>query len=176
LPDEGPALGAVRASDEERERVVAALKEHCAAGRLTLDELPGRVERAYAAVTLDELTALTSDLPGRPRRAPAATPAGTGGKPWLPGIFPFSETIEFDRPVAEVETQALRLIVPRLARAGFDLVVSDRQNMVFVRTGRLLRTHRVQLTLTALRDDRTHLMAHGAAPLGIRRAFAELRD
>jgi Domain of unknown function (DUF1707) len=166
----------VRASDEDRESVVAALKQHCAAGRLTLEELPGRVERAYAAATLDELAELTRDLPARAEAAPEAAAPGAGGRPWVPGIFPFSETIEFDRPLAEVETQALRFIAPRLARAGFDLVVSDRRNMVFLRTGRLLRTHRVQLTLTPLGDDRTHLMVHGSAPLGIRRAVAELRS
>jgi hypothetical protein len=176
LPGETPAAGSVRASDEDRDRVVVALKEHCAAGRLTLDELPDRVERAYAATTLGELAELTRDLPGRSRRAEAAAPAGAGGRPWVPGIFPFSETIEFDRPLAEVETQALRLIAPRLARAGFDLVHSDSRNMLFLRTGRLLRTHRVQLTLTPMGEGRTHLMVHGAAPLGIRRAFAELRD
>jgi Domain of unknown function (DUF1707) len=166
----------VRASDEDRESVVAALKQHCAAGRLTLEELPGRVERAYAATTQDELAELTRDLPARGGPAPEAAAAGTGGRPWVPGIFPFSETIEFGRPLAEVETQALRFIAPRLARAGFDLVVSDRRNMTFLRTGLLLRTHRVQLTLTPLGDERTHLMVHGSAPLGIRRACAELRS
>jgi Domain of unknown function (DUF1707) len=177
LPDERPEGAAVRASDEDRERVVAALKEHCAAGRLTLEELPGRVERAYAAATVADLSELTRDLPraARPGGAPAA-PAATGRRPWVPGILPFSETIEFDRPLAKVETEALRLIAPRLARAGFNLAVSDSRNMLFLRTGRLLRTHRVQLTLTPLSDDRTHLMIHGTAPLGIRRAFAELRD
>ena len=176
MPDESPATGSVRASDEDRDRVVAALKEHCAAGRLTLDELPGRVERAYAATTVGELAELTGDLPGRSRRPREAAPAGEGGRPWVPGILPFSETIEFERPLADVETQALRLIAPRLARAGFDLVVGDSRNMLFLRTGRLLRTHRVQLTLTPLSDSRTHLMVHGSAPLGIRRAFAELRS
>jgi hypothetical protein len=168
----------MRASDDDREQVVAELKAHCAAGRLTLDELPDRVERAYAAATLGELTELTRDLP---QRAPQATrrepaPAPSGNRPRIPGVFPFSETIEVDRPVAEVETAVLRAIAPRLAKAGFNLVATDRQNLLFVRTGRLLRTHRVQLTLHDLGEGRTHLMAHGTAPLGIRRAFAELRS
>jgi Domain of unknown function (DUF1707) len=168
----------VRASDEDRERVVAALKAHCAAGRLTLDELPDRVERAYAAATLEELAELTQDLPQRAPRAmpPEPARAASGNLPRIPGVFPFSETIEVDRPVAEVETAVLRAIAPRLARAGFNLIATDRQNLVFVRTGRLLRTHRVQLTLHDLGEGRTHLMAHGTAPLGIRRAFAELRS
>jgi Domain of unknown function (DUF1707) len=168
----------MRASDDDREQAVTELKAHCAAGRLTLDELPDRVERAYAAATLDELAELTRDLPQRAPQAPRpeAARAAAGSRPRIPGVFPFSETIEVERPVAEVETAVLRAIAPRLARAGFNLVASDRGNLVFVRTGRLLRTHRVQLTLHDLGDGRTHLMAHGTAPLGIRRAFAELRS
>jgi hypothetical protein len=53
----------VRASDADRERVVAALQEHTAAGRLTLDEFTERATTVYAARTLDELAATTADLP-----------------------------------------------------------------------------------------------------------------
>jgi Domain of unknown function (DUF1707) len=167
---------AVRASDEDRERVVAALKAHCAAGRLTLDELPGRVEHAYAAATLAELEELTRDLPGR-QRDPAKAADTRGGKlPRMPGTAPFTETIEFDRPTSEVETEALRAIAPRLARYGFSLVTSERRVLVFVRTGMMLRTHRVQLTLHELDGNRTRMTVHGSAPLGIRRAFAQLRS
>jgi Domain of unknown function (DUF1707) len=163
----------VRASDEDRERVVAALKEHCAAGRLTLDELPGRVERAYAAATLAELEELTRDLPDR---QPGPVQREGGKLPRMPGTAPFTETIEFDRPAAEVETEALRAIAPRLARYGFSLVTSERRVLVFVRTGMMLRTHRVQLTLHELEGNRTRMTVHGTAPLGIRRAFAQLRS
>jgi Domain of unknown function (DUF1707) len=167
----------MRASDEDRERVVAALKEHCTAGRLTLDELPDRVERAYAAAELDELDELTRDLPDRPARAPGGEPAAPAGPklPRMPGTAPFMETIEFDRPVAEVETEALRAIAPRLARYGFSLVSSERRMLVFVRSGMMLRTHRVQLRLDELDGNRTRMTVHGTAPLGIRRAFAQLR-
>ena len=165
----------MRASDEDRERVVAALKEHCAAGRLTLDELPGRVERAYAAATLPELDELTRDLPGRQWEPAEAAGTQRGRLPRVPGTAPFTETIEFDRPVAEVETEALRAIAPRLARYGFSLVTSERRVLVFVRTGMMLRTHRVQLTLHELDGDRSRMTVHGTAPLGIRRAFAQLR-
>lgn len=174
---EDPTTPTVRAADEDRERVVAALKEHCTAGRLTLDELPGRVERAYAAATLADLGELTRDLPGRPppsaKREAAGTPSG--GLPRMPGTVPFFETLEFDRPVAEVETQALRAIAPRLARYGFSLVASDRRILMFVRSGMMLRTHRVQLRLDELEGNRTRMTVHGTAPLGIRRAFAQLR-
>lgn len=55
--------GAVRASDEERERVAELLGEHASVGRITLGELEERVGRAYAATTRAELAALTADLP-----------------------------------------------------------------------------------------------------------------
>jgi hypothetical protein len=173
LPQE-PAGGAVRASDEDRERVVAALKDHCTAGRLTLEELPDRVERAYAATTLQELTELTDDLPGRLPKRREGAPAPTRKPPRMPGVAPFTETVEFDRPVAEVETAVLRQLAPLLGRTGFVLIATDRRTLTFHRSG-ILRTHRVQLTLDDLGDEMTRLTAHGSASLAIRRAFAELR-
>jgi hypothetical protein len=53
----------LRASDDDRMRVVADLERHTAAGRLTLDEYAERVDRALAAPTQAELAAVTSDLP-----------------------------------------------------------------------------------------------------------------
>ncbi len=63
----------MRAGDRERQRVVEQLGEHFGEGRLTVDEFDERVVRAHAAVHLDELPALTADLPGaaEPRRRPA---------------------------------------------------------------------------------------------------------
>jgi hypothetical protein len=71
---------AIRASDGERDQVVALLQRHFADGRLTQAELEERVGEALAARTRDQLRALTADLPGaevRPPR-PAMTP-----DPWL---------------------------------------------------------------------------------------------
>lgn len=53
----------VRASDNDRERTLAALREHTAAGRLTLDEFAERASTVYAARTLSELAGTTVDLP-----------------------------------------------------------------------------------------------------------------
>lgn len=63
LPVEGSEL---RASDEQRERVVRELREHFAVGRITEDELSERVDRAYGARTQTQLGALTGDLPSLP--------------------------------------------------------------------------------------------------------------
>jgi len=52
----------LRASDVDRERVVAVLAEAASDGRLTLEEHAERVQRAYRARTLGELAGLTRDL------------------------------------------------------------------------------------------------------------------
>jgi hypothetical protein len=53
----------MKASDADRDEVVAALSEHFQAGRLTTQELEDRTGRALSARTLGELDALTTDLP-----------------------------------------------------------------------------------------------------------------
>src|SRR5207237_10559649 len=59
-------LPELRVSDADRDRVALALRDACAEGRLTLDELAARVGHAYAAKTAGELEALTRDLPAAP--------------------------------------------------------------------------------------------------------------
>lgn len=56
----------IRASDDDRQKVVSALERHTGAGRLTLDEFAERVRIAHDARTLDELAAVTRDLPAEP--------------------------------------------------------------------------------------------------------------
>ena len=56
-------LPQLRVSDADRERVALTLRDACAEGRITLDELAVRVGDAYAAKTAAELEALTRDLP-----------------------------------------------------------------------------------------------------------------
>lgn len=53
----------MRASDADRDRVAAGLREHCAQGRLSLDELNERLDATYAAKTMGDLQQLTADLP-----------------------------------------------------------------------------------------------------------------
>jgi hypothetical protein len=77
-----PAPRDLRASDFERDRVVALLGEAAADGRLTPDEHTDRVERAYKARTLGELAALTTDLVG-----PTSQPIRLDGRRAIAGIF-----------------------------------------------------------------------------------------
>lgn len=53
----------IRASDADRDRTAEALREHHAAGRLTMEEFNDRLDRVYAAKTLGELDELMRDLP-----------------------------------------------------------------------------------------------------------------
>jgi hypothetical protein len=53
----------MRASDGDRDRVAAALREHCAQGRLTMDEFNERLEQVYRGRTFGDLQKLTADLP-----------------------------------------------------------------------------------------------------------------
>ena len=53
----------LRASHEDRDRVIEVLRVAAGDGRLTAEELEERVEIAFSARTYGELAALTSDLP-----------------------------------------------------------------------------------------------------------------
>jgi hypothetical protein len=53
----------LRASDEQRDRAAAEIRDHYAAGRLTEDELNERLDAAYTARTQGELAELRRDLP-----------------------------------------------------------------------------------------------------------------
>jgi Domain of unknown function (DUF1707) len=80
----------LRASDGDRDRTAALLREHHAAGRLTAGEFDERLDQTFAAKTIGELEGLLSDLPRMDLyRLPDATltrsprpvsrrPAGTG--------------------------------------------------------------------------------------------------
>jgi hypothetical protein len=53
----------LRASDDDRDRLVEQLQRHAAAGRLSLDEYAERVDRVLVARTHGELAAVVDDLP-----------------------------------------------------------------------------------------------------------------
>ena len=75
----------IRASDSDREVVVAALRDAYTAGRITMEEFDERMSAAYAAKTWGDLRKLTIDLPSQPilggdvpgrRFAPTPPPGG----------------------------------------------------------------------------------------------------
>lgn len=73
----------MRAGDRDRQRVVELLGKHFGEGRLTVEEFDERVVKAHAAVHLDELPALTADLPVEPAPRPPPERRPTGAPPAL---------------------------------------------------------------------------------------------
>jgi hypothetical protein len=77
----------LRIGDAERDVAAAALGEHFAQGRLTLDEHAERLDQVWAARTRGDLEPVFRDLPGRPGR-----PAPRTGRPdrrgWPVPVFP----------------------------------------------------------------------------------------
>ena len=69
-----------RVGDAEREAVAGQLREHYAAGRLSIEEFQARLDAASAAATADQLRRVTADLPAA-GPGPAAGPALTGPRP-----------------------------------------------------------------------------------------------
>jgi hypothetical protein len=72
----------LRASDTDRDRVLALLAEAVSDGRLTAEEHSERVQRACTARTLGELAELTKDL-----AVPSAQPVRLEGGRVIAGIF-----------------------------------------------------------------------------------------
>jgi len=60
---ESPARRRTLLGDTERDRLAAVLREHYAAGRLSLDELRRRAEIVFAAAYLDEAEGALAELP-----------------------------------------------------------------------------------------------------------------
>ncbi len=90
----------IRASDVDREAVVATLREAYTAGRLTLDEFDERMAAAYASKTWGDLRELTGDLPVQPvlgtdipGREPAPSPS-----PALPSSAPKPDPVPGPEP------------------------------------------------------------------------------
>jgi hypothetical protein len=79
--DNAPSADQLRASHEDRDRVIEVLRVAAGDGRLTAEELDERVEVAFSARTYGELAALTSDLPaGGQALAPALASAAERAK------------------------------------------------------------------------------------------------
>ena len=157
----------VRAGDADRDETARILRDACAEGRLEVDELDARLAAAYAAATIDELGALTSDLPVRTESPPAA-----GAKLWWPGVAGF----HVERPLRagreDVYEDAMRTIVPRMALSGFRLVADvPARQLTFFGGGRV-----VTVLFHPARHGGTILAAFGDAPRRVRRAFATLSD
>jgi len=81
--DKPSQAGPVRIGDAERDRAIAALGDHFAAGRLSREEFDERVETALQARFDNELGPLFADLP-----VPEPVPEQFVGGPRRPAVWP----------------------------------------------------------------------------------------
>jgi len=80
-----PAPRRTLLGDAERDRLTALLREHYAAGRLSLEELRRRAEVVLSAGYVDEAAAAFGDLPGGPAGAGLPGVGGVGAPGGGPG-------------------------------------------------------------------------------------------
>jgi len=116
----------IRASDQDRDVVVAVLRDAYTAGRLTLEEFDERTTAAYASKTWGELRKLTedlpaqpilgSDVPGRPLPAPTlpAHPQRPGG--------PLPPARHSHRPIAFFPVVAFWLVLALASRSAHEII------------------------------------------------------
>jgi hypothetical protein len=104
-----------------------------------------------------------------------------GGRraPFWPGVRAFTEVAEVSLPPGEVRQRVLEHLAPPLAKYGYELVEASDEQPPFVFSGRtgsfsLPRRLSIRLTFEPLEEARTRLLAHGKAPLAVRRGFAGL--
>ena len=180
----------LRASDADRERVLVALHRHHADGRITSEELEERVAAVWATKYVSELSAVTADLPELAE--PSAQPALR--LPRVPGRADFSVQWHAPAPPGEAMVAALQHLAPALSVAGYGLAERTSDRVVFARRrtpgwvwpvvilafpfglfALLAKAEdRVAIELVARADGSTLVYASGVAPLGLRRAFAQL--
>jgi hypothetical protein len=87
-------LPELRASHEDRDRVVDALRVAGGDGRLSAEELEARLEGALSARTLSELARLTADLPIAPAAKDVLVVEQHGGKYVREGLWQVPTRIE----------------------------------------------------------------------------------
>jgi hypothetical protein len=180
----------LRASDIDRERAATQLREACAEGRLSVDELGARLDAAYSARTLRELDAVVADLP---RMTAPARVART--RPRWPGNRPFTESFVVPESRSEMLDVVYTTLAPLLNTYGFTITSRDERAVVFEQDerpgwtiavavlvfpfGLLALTHRRKRRVVLSFADSgsgTEVAVYGSAPLSVRRAFAELHD
>jgi hypothetical protein len=96
----------IRASDQDRDEVVAVLRDAYAAGRLTLEEFDERTSAAYGGRTWGALRELTADLPDKPVFGTDLPPA----KP--PRLTPAPPVTERALPPAMTRQTRRRTVIP----------------------------------------------------------------
>ena len=142
----------IRASDVDREVVVATLRDAYAAGRLTLEEFDERTSAAYASKTWGDLRKLTEDLPSQPvlgsdvpgRRLPSAPALPSHPERNNAAVPPVRRK---PRAIAFLPIVTLWLVLALASRSAHDVVAPT---VVLIMTIALLSFGRRRLNRVAL--------------------------
>ena len=118
----------LRASDAEREKVVADLRQHLVDGRLTLEEFTDRVGTTLAARTHGELAVVVTDLPTRRSTAPARR-RGRIRLPRRPVAFVGFADLDLDLREATIEHEDT-VVTAIVGFGNVDVYVPDGVNVV----------------------------------------------
>lgn len=113
----------LRVGDEERERAVAELGEHVAAGRLDATEHAERIDAAWTARTRGDLDILFDDLPAHPAAGPVAAYQGAATRRGPRILLPLLALLV----VASILTH-LPLLLIGLGALGFVLIRRGRRH------------------------------------------------
>lgn len=174
VPASPAGPGGLRASDTDRERYVAVLREAYAEGRLQREEYEERMDAAYRARTYDDLSGLVTDLPvghgtlpavprhaGPPVPSHASAPHGTvqPGGAWGIEVAPAGTAAPAAGPAIAVfggEERKGRWVVPGelTAFAMFGGVELDLSSAV-------LERNEVTITATAIFGGVEIVVPHG---------------
>jgi hypothetical protein len=142
----------IRASDVDREVVVATLRDAYTAGRLTLEEFDERTSAAYASKTWGDLRKLTEDLPSQPvlgsdvpgRRLPSAPALPSHPERNSRTVPPVRRK---PRAIAFLPIVTLWLVLALASRSAHDVVAPT---VVLIMTIALLSFGRRRLNRVAL--------------------------
>jgi Domain of unknown function (DUF1707) len=162
--------GHARASDRDRYRVAEELRIHCAEGRLEVEELERRLERAMSASTIGELAEMVYDLPSVPVPDPIEA-ASTNVAVGPPGIRPFTRRIEVPAPIDRVRRTVLDTVAVGLNGSGYELIYQDPTTLTFQRSLK----ERLTIDLEERCTGNTTMIVYGRASRRIRNQFARLR-
>ena len=178
----------MRASDAEREEIVAILRHAVGEGRLDMEEFTDRTTRAYVAKTRGELVDLIGDIPSA-----ELTPPPPRELPKAPGRAGFTARWLAPARRRQAAAELLEFVAPPMRSHGYALELNSEANLVFVRKRRppwtfvlaallfpfgllaLLHTERDEIVFELHEHGQeTMINVSGRAPLAIRRALSEL--
>ena len=178
----------MRASDAEREEIVAILRHAVGEGRLDMEEFTDRTTRAYVAKTRGELVELIGDIPSAELAPPPPREL-----PKAPGRAGFTARWLAPARRRQAAAELLEFVAPPMRSHGYALELNSEANLVFVRKRRppwtfvlaallfpfgllaLLHTERDEIVFELHEHGQeTMINVSGRAPLAIRRALSEL--